>query len=175
MLEPVPPRALLLFAQLLFSWEAAAVMPLEAGLLFCFPSTWKKNKTGLIKNTHGKCFIISSSSPTALWHCSVIRKDFSLLEAPSARGGRAGWWEPDTLSFPGRSFWRNLLLFPPGHIPMTPPLPPQLSVGHTPHIQVVLLAQCFEGVGGGWKLWTPNTSCCNLQKLRNGSKPLSGS
>lgn len=50
---------------------------LKHGLLFCFHSTWKKNKTGLMKNTHGKCFIISSSSPTEIWHHSVFRKNFS--------------------------------------------------------------------------------------------------
>lgn len=71
-MEPIPQRAPLLFAQLLFPGEAAAVVLVEAGLLFCFPSTWKENKTGLMKNTHGKCFITSSASPTALWHGSVI-------------------------------------------------------------------------------------------------------
>lgn len=50
---------------------------LKHGLLFCFHSTWKKNKIGLMKNTHGKCFIISSSSPTEIWHHSVFRKNFS--------------------------------------------------------------------------------------------------
>lgn len=91
MLEPIPPRAPLLFAQLLFPGEAAAVVLVEAGLLFCFPSTWKKNKTALMKNTHGKCFIISSSSPTALWHCSLIRKDFSLWSACSLSEEEAEW------------------------------------------------------------------------------------
>lgn len=103
-LGPVPRRAPLLFAQLLFPGEGAAVVLLEAGLLFCFPSTWKKNKTGLMKNTRGKCFIISSSSPTALWHCSVIREDFFLSPlAPSVSPGPVGWEEADTLSFPVRS------------------------------------------------------------------------
>lgn len=89
MLESIPPRAPLLFGQLLFPGEAATVVLVEAGLLFCFPSTWKKNTTGLMKNTHGKCFIISSSSPTALWHGPVIRKGFSLAPAaPSPRAGR---------------------------------------------------------------------------------------
>lgn len=82
-LEPVLQRDAPLFAQLPFPGEEATVVPLEAGLLFCFLSTWKENKTGLMKNTHGKCFIISSSSPTALWHCSVIRKGFSLFLACS--------------------------------------------------------------------------------------------
>lgn len=36
-----------------------------------------------MKNTHGKCFIISSSSPTALWHDCVIRKDLCLPAAGS--------------------------------------------------------------------------------------------
>lgn len=91
-MEPIPQRAPLLFAQLLFPGEAAAVVLLEAGLLFCFPSTWKKNKTGLMKNTHGKCFITSSASPTALWHGSVIgrtspRPACSLSERAEAEWG----------------------------------------------------------------------------------------
>lgn len=91
---------------------------LKHGLLFCFHSTWKKNKTGLMKNTHGKCFIISSSSPTEIWHHSVFRKNFS--RPPSL----AVWlYKADTLSFPVRSFQRNLLLFPPSLIPSSWPQP----------------------------------------------------
>lgn len=91
---------------------------LKHGLLFCFHSTWKKNKTGLMKNTHGKCFIISSSSPTEIWHCSVFRKNFS---RPLSL---AVWlYKADTLSFPVRSFQRNLLLFPPSLIPSSRPQP----------------------------------------------------
>lgn len=63
-----------------------------------------------------------------------------------------GWWEADALSFPVRSFWRNLLLFPPGHIPTIPPLPPQLSIGHMPRNEVVLLTQTFGGVVVGRRL-----------------------
>lgn len=84
---------------------------LQAQLLFCFPSTWKRNKTGLMKNTHGKCCIIPSSSPTALWHPSVISEDFPLREQPSL-----GWYEAATLPFPV-----NFLL---------PPPPPSLSPQH---------------------------------------------
>lgn len=91
---------------------------LKHGLLFCFHSTWKKNKTGLMKNTHGKCFIISSSSPTEIWHHSVFRKNFS--RPPSL----TVWlYKADTLSFPVRSFQRNLLLFPPSLIPSSWPQP----------------------------------------------------
>lgn len=153
-MEPIPQRAPLLFAQLLFPGEAAAVVPVEAGLLFCFPSTWKKNKTGLMKNTHGKCFITSSASPTALWHGFVIgRTSPSGRLAPSLSGGRVGRSEADTLSFPVRSFWRNLLLFPPGHNSPPPPLRPQLSTGRMPYSTVVLTSKHRvwprAGVGGG--------------------------
>lgn len=163
MLESIPWRAPLLFGQLLFPGVAATVVLVEAGLLFCFPSTWKKNKTGLMKNTHGKCFILSSSSPTALWHCSVLRKDLSLTPACSlSEHWPVGWYEADTVSFPVRSFQRNLLLFPLGHFPLphNPPssLPPRLSIGHMPHGKVVLISKC--SVLGSWeflKLWAPNT------------------
>lgn len=158
-MEPIPRRAPLLFAQLLFPGEAAAVVLLEARLLFCFPSTWKKNKTGLMKNTHGKCFIISSSSPTALWPGSVIgRTSPSGRLAPSPSGGRVGRYEADTLSFPVRSFWRNLLLFPPGHNSPPPPLPPQLSTGRLPYGSAVLTSKRrVWGLGRGGHLETLGT------------------
>lgn len=65
-----------------------------------------------MKNTHGKCCIIPSSSPTALWHPSVISEDFPLREQPSL-----GWYEAATLPFPV-----NFLLPPP---PTHPSLSPQ--------------------------------------------------
>ena len=96
-LEPVPPRAPLLCAQLLFPREAAAVVPLEAGLLFCFPSTWKKNKTGLMKNTHGKCFIISSARAAS----AVGRRLGHLGNRPAAPGAA----EPEGIG--GRTLGRG--------------------------------------------------------------------
>lgn len=156
-MEPSPQRAPLLFAQLLFPGEAAAVVLPEAGLLFCFPSTCKKNKTGLMKNTHGKCFIISSCSPRALWHGSVREwKDFSLWPAlaPSPSGGRVRPNGADTLSFPVRSFWRNLLLFPPGHDSPPQHWPPALWLSG-----VDFRTQgAWWRVGGVWKLWVPQRS-----------------
>lgn len=50
----------------------------KLGLLFSLHRTWKQNNIRVMKNTHGKCFIISSSSPTEIWHHSVVRKNFSL-------------------------------------------------------------------------------------------------
>lgn len=133
MLEPIPQRAPSYLRSCCSQGRRpSAVLP-EAGLLFCFPSTWKKNKTGLMKNTHGKCFIISSSSPTALWHGSAMgRTSPSGRLAPSPSRGRVGRYEAATLSFPVRSFRRNLLLFPPGHNSPPPPLAPQLSTGSLP-------------------------------------------
>lgn len=55
----------------------------------------------------------------------------------------------DTLSFPVRSFWRNLLLFPPGHDSPPPPLPPQLSTGRLPCGSAVLTSK-RRGLGGEW-------------------------
>lgn len=99
-----------------------------------------------MKNTHGKCFIISSSSPTALWHRRVIRKNFPL----GKRG--VGWQLADTLSFPVGLCWRNLLWFPPGPIPWNPSLFAQAHSGPTPQT-----LQCLK-----LKVGIPGNSCTNM-------------
>ncbi|XP_049471214.1 uncharacterized protein LOC125911395 [Panthera uncia] len=82
----------------------------------------------------------------SLTYCALARlcdrEDFSPagLLPLRASGGRVGRYEADTLSFPVRSFWRNLLLFPPGHNSPPPPLPPQLSTGPMPYSTVVAKA-----------------------------------
>ena len=149
---------------------------LEAGLLFCFPSTWKENKTGLMKNTHGKCFIISSSSPTALWHGSVIRKDFAPLggslplRGEAERGGR----RPRLCHFLSDRFGGICSYFLPATSPRSRPSLPSSALAARPAMRLYHLLRVL-GVwwwGGGWTLWTPSSR--NLQKLRNGSEPLGG-
>ena len=176
MSEPVPPGAPLL---------RSAAAPAGGGLCgaagsgasVLFPQHLEGKQTGLMKNTHGKCFIISSSSPTALWHGSVIRKGFSPLggslppRGEAERGGR----RPRLCHFLSDRFGGICSDFLPATAPRSRPSLPSSALAARPAMKLYDLLRVL-GVwwwGGGWTLWTP--SCRNLQKLRNGSEPLGGS
>lgn len=59
----------------------------------------RKNKNEVMKSTHGKCFIISSSSPTEIWHCSVVRKYVSLPSNPQYFPPPLGYIRPTLCHF----------------------------------------------------------------------------
>lgn len=139
---------------------------LEAGLLFCFPSTWKENKTGLMKNTHGKCFIISSSSPTALWHGSVIRKDFAPLggslplRGEAERGGR----RPRLCHFLSDRFGGICSYFLPATSPRSRPSLPSSALAARPAMRLYHLLKSFGGVVMGRGLDTLDTKLSQPSK-----------
>lgn len=130
----------------------------EAGLLFCFPSTWKKNKTGLMKNTHGKCFIISSSSPTALWHGSVIgRPSASGRPAPLRAQARWGRVRPLLCHFLADRWGGICSYFLLATVLLLHPCLPSSAQATGRALPP------FRGaLGGIWKLWAPEATNLSL-------------
>lgn len=152
MSEPVPPGAPLL---------RSAAAPAGGGLCgaagsgasVLFPQHLEGKQTGLMKNTHGKCFIISSSSPTALWHGSVIRKGFSPLggslppRGEAERGGR----RPRLCHFLSDRFGGICSDFLPATAPRSHPSLPSSALAARPAMKLYYLLRVL-GVwwwGGG--------------------------
>lgn len=105
--------------QLLFPWEEAIAVVAETWASVLFPQhlEGKQNRTNE-KHTREMLYY---------HHPHLLRSGTTLClgrTSPTLSLSRAVWlYKADTLSFPVRSFQRNLLLFPPSLIPSSWPQP----------------------------------------------------
>lgn len=128
-----------------------------------------------MKNTHGKCFIISSCSPRALWHGSVSGRTSPSGRLSLALRAEAEWggMGPMLCHFLSDHFGGICSYFLPATIPHLHPCLPSSALAACPVVQRCWLQNAGGLVGSGGRLetlGTPTQWTCIFRKLRNGSR-----